>query len=107
MFYNDTEPILQIVEDNEDVLQILFLDEYINYLTILNDDNFSTSNLINFVNTTNTYINDLTFDMIKLLFNLYKQNYYLYYNNITMFLAFIQLILNLKKIKMKNKKSNK
>ena len=83
MFYNNTEPILQIVEDNEDVLQILFLDEYINYLTILNDDNFSTSNLINFVNTTNTYINDLTFDMIKLLFNLYKQNYYLYYNNIT------------------------
>ena len=46
MFYNDTEPILQIVEDNEDVLQILFLDEYINYLTILNDDNFNFSTLV-------------------------------------------------------------
>ena len=31
MYYNDTESILQIIEDNEDVLQILFLDEYINY----------------------------------------------------------------------------
>ena len=83
MYYNDNEPILQIVEDNEDVLQILFLDQYINYLAILNDDNFNTNKLINFVNTTNIYITDLIFDIIKLLFYTYKQNYYLYYDNIT------------------------
>ena len=70
MYYNDSEPILQIIEDNEDLLQILFLDEYINYLTILNDDNFNINNLINFINTNNIYINDMILDITKLLFNL-------------------------------------
>ena len=84
MYYNDTEPILQIIEDNEDILQILFLDEYVNYLTILNNDNFNINNLINFVNTTNIYVNDMILDITKLLFNQYKQNYYLYYDNITL-----------------------
>ena len=69
MYYNDTEPILQIIEDNEDILQILFLDEYVNYLTILNNDNFNINNLINFVNTTNIYVNDMILDITKLLFD--------------------------------------
>mgnify|MGYP007000362784 CR=1 len=46
MFFNGIDPILQIVEDNEDILQILFLDEYINHLTILNNENYDINNLI-------------------------------------------------------------
>ena len=79
MYYNDIDPILQIIEDNEDLLQILFLDEYVNQLIILNNNDF---NLIKYINTKHFYIYDLIYDIIKLLFNEYKQNNYLYYFNI-------------------------
>lgn len=82
MIFNSTDPVLQIVEDNENVLQILFLDEYINYLTILNNENYDINNLVKYVNTKNVYINNLTYDIIKLLFSDFKKIYKLYYNNI-------------------------
>ena len=82
MFFNGIDPILQIVEDNEDILQILFLDEYINHLTILNNENYDINNLIKYVNTKNFYINDLIYDVIQLLFFDFKQIYQLYYKNI-------------------------
>ena len=82
MFFNGIDPILQIVEDNEDILQILFLDEYINYLTILNNKNYNINNLVKYVNTKNIYINDLIYDVIKFLFSDFKRMYQLYYKNI-------------------------
>lgn len=78
MYYNNINPILQIIEDNEELLQILFLDEYINHLTILNND----FNLLSYIDTKNIYIQDLIYDLIELLFNEYKQNNNLYYFNI-------------------------
>lgn len=82
MYYNGNDPILQIVEDNEDILQILFLDEYVNYLSILSGDNNIINNLFNYVNTSNVNISNLLNDMISLLFSEYKKFYYLYYDNI-------------------------
>ena len=79
MYYNNINPILQIVEDNENLLQILFLDEYINHLAILNNEDF---NLVKYINTNNIYINDLINDLIKSIFYEYKQNNFLYYDNI-------------------------
>ena len=106
MYYNGIDPVLQLVEDNDNLLQILFLDEYVNYLTIIND----SFDIVSYINTKNIYIKNLINDVIELLFDKFKQHYYLYYDSIVIEkdynLKNINIDLNKELISINENKSN-